>query len=325
MEGTQTLRSRLGAAVLATATLGLFTLTHCVCQNGRADRPPTSEPATGPPAKGPGEADAGPLQGAPEAPGPAAATTPGARNPKLPATLDIGDLDEAEQALLVSVLEQQFDPCGKPVNFLESLRAADTCERATKLAPVVVKLVARGLSKRQIVVELLKELQRTANKAAFELDGTPYVGDPSAKRVIVEFTDFECPYCKMAAEPAKALAKKHGAVLYVKHLPLEHHQFARKAALMSLAAARQGKFWEVYRAFFDHQEQLSDELLRKLVGEAGVDMARFDRDLTSPELEALLKRDEREADRYKIDGTPTFFVDGYKVEFDALESALTEP
>lgn len=300
----------------------LVMLSQCVCQNNRL---PEGEPVK--PVEGTTEttratqpAATSPTAGDPTKP--AKPSTPA----KLPAGLDTKDLDEAEKAELAALLSEQYDPCGKDRSFLASLEDATTCTAAKKLAALAVTKLAQGLSKKQVVQELLKEQARWASHAEFDLTGVPVYGEPGpGKRVIVEFSDFQCPHCKLAAKPAKELAKKHNAVLYAKQLPLDFHPVARKAALMALAAHRQGKYWEVSQALFDNQELLADDKLRGIVEKAGVDMARLDKDLADPEIEKALQRDLDEATKLQIDGTPTFYVDGFKVEYEQLGATLEAP
>ena len=231
-------------------------------------------------------------------------------------------MDEYELADLESVLNDQFDPCGKPVSFRESLAKEKTCDRAIKMGNFVVDLITKGFSKKVIVVYYHKELKRLASRFDFNLDGSPSIGDPKSKNVIVEFTDFQCPHCQAISKPLKDLAVKHKAVLYIKHLPLQIHPAARDAAKASLAAHQQGKFWEVYATFFKNQNALSKDTLRKFAGKAGVDLKKFDKAMKSKELDKLIERDEREADMASVEGTPTIFLNGYMVEMEELEDQL---
>ena len=272
--------------------------TQCVCQNSREDTAPTATPVVAP------------------------VKSPSPEAPKLPAGVDVKDLDIDEKLVLAEVLNSQFDPCGEPQSFMAALEAASPCERATESAAFVVDLVAKGLSKRQIVRELLKELARTTERAEFAFDGSPYVGDPGAKVVIVEYMDFQCPSCRLASQPAKDLAKKHGAVFYVKHMPLEQHELARPAAIGAMAAHRQGRFWQMSTLLFANQDLLSVERIDEIAKEAGCDMKRYEADKKSPEIELIINRDFAEADRLEIEGTPTFYVDGYMIDFDQLEEKI---
>ncbi len=307
-------RVRLGSPTGITVVAFLM-LTQCVC--GSNNRPTDTDAATIPPVGEVARPDA-----APTTPTPAPAPEP---KPALalPATLDTKDLDEAEKGLLQEVLEEQYDPCGKSRSFLDSLRAADTCDEAKKLGALAVAKITDGLSKKQVVQELLKEQARWASKMEFDLRDSPRHGEPGpGKKVIVEFFDYQCPHCKLASKPVAELAAKSNAVIYYKMLPLEIHPVAKEAALATLAAHRQGKFFELHDLVFDNQELLTSELVRVLASKAGLDMAKFDADLKDPSLAKLLERDIEEATRAKIDGTPTFYVDGYQVEYDQLEATL---
>ena len=112
--------------------------------------------------------------------------------PELPG-VDLRDLDADETKILMDVLESQFDPCGKQRSFLESLKDAETCAIAPKLANFAVGQIQRGLSKRQVVRALLKELRRLTVRHQFTLDGRPSVGPSNARVTVVEFYDFQCP------------------------------------------------------------------------------------------------------------------------------------
>lgn len=279
----------------------LLTLTQCVCQSRRADEAPAPAPTA--------------QQAAPEA----------APVVSAPAVLDTKDLDEDETAVLVGVLGEQFDPCGSPKSFLDALNSESPCELAVTVGEFTVSLVQKGLSKRQITGQLLKELARRSSKAEFQLDGVPVTGNPSGANELVEFIDFQCPYCASVSGPAKELAKKYGVALYVKHLPLTgHHPFAEAAAKAAHAAHLQGKFWEVYAALFENQVTLSPETIEQIAKDAGLDMTRYATDVASKAVADHIARDVSDADLAKVDGTPTFFLNGMMLEFDQLEAALKE-
>ena len=294
------MRSLLPVLMLST----LLTLTQCVCQSRRADAPPTPKAETQSPT-----AQAEALPAAVEA----------------PKSLDTKDLDEDEIAVLVNVLSEQFDPCGSPLSFIETLKSEKPCKMALSAGDFVVNLVQKGFSKRQITVQLLKELARRSSKAEFQLDGVPAIGEPGAANQIVEFIDFQCPYCASVSGPTKELAKTYGATLYIKHLPLtDHHPLADLSARASIAAHAQGKFWPVYEAFFNNQASLTPDLIESLVKESGVDMVQYAKDLEAQSTRDHIARDISDADLAKVEGTPTLFLNGIMVEFDGLEAALKE-
>lgn len=286
----------------------LLVLTQCVCSKNSVTDTAATEASK--------SASGGAKSGEAEKPVIAAGVA-------LAAVLDLQDLDADERADLETVLKEQFDPCGGPMSFRESLAEKGTCDRAIKMGNFLVDLVAKGLSKKMMVLAYHRELKRVASKFSFTLTDTPFLGDAKSKNVIVEFTDFQCPYCQKVSQPLKALAKKYGAVLYIKHMPLDHHPASRDAAKASLAAHAQGKFWQVYDAFFANQAALSTESIPGLVEKAGVDMARFKKDISSDAWEKHLKRDEAEADLASADGTPTIYLNGYMVDMDELEAKLS--
>jgi len=290
---------------------------QCTCQNNRPDDPAVGSAPTTPPPGGPARDD-----------GPRVAPS----QIVLPPSLGTGDLDQDEKQVLFEVLSEQYDPCGKPKSFLESLNDPKTCELAQTLGALAVQKVSQGFSKRQIARALLEEQARRATKMTFNVDDGPYFGDPKTpSHVIVEFFDFECPHCKIASGPVRELTTKYGAVLYPKFFPLARiHKHAQEAALAALAAFRQGKFWEAYEAIFDHQDELhvapeGSGIVRRIMTGVGLDMDRYDKDMKDPASAARVARDVAEADQAQLDGTPTFFVDGTLVDYEALEQALAPP
>jgi protein-disulfide isomerase len=137
-------------------------------------------------------------------------------------------------------------------------------------------------------------------------------GNPSAAVTIVEFSDFECPYCSKVGPTLKELEAKYGDKIKVvfKHLPLAFHKNARLAAIASVAANRQGKFWEYHDLLFANQRALLRPDLERYAEQLGLDMAKFRADLDSPEVAAQVDADSAEAKRIGVTGTPTSFVNG---------------
>ena len=248
--------------------------------------------------------------------------TAAADAPKLPG-VDLKDLDEDETTILLSVLESQFDPCGKNRSFLQSVQDEKTCALAPKLANFCVDKIARGLSKRQIVKALTKELKRLTSRQKFTTEGRPIFGDKAGTVEVVEFYDYQCPHCRMVAEKVKKLlAKKKGVKLVHKQYPLKFHKGARPAAVAALAAMDQGKFETLHDAFFADQDKLDDAHIAGLLAKHGVDMAKFEKARAGAE--RILKEDMEEGDNAGLEGTPTFYVNGLMVEFEGLEQAIDE-
>ena len=137
-------------------------------------------------------------------------------------------------------------------------------------------------------------------------------GPLDAPVTVVEYGDFECPYCGQAEPTVRELLAERGDVRYVwRHLPLRDvHPRAEMAARASEAAGVQGAFWDLHDRLLDHQDELRPVDLERHVTELGLDVERFHRDLRSPDVAERVVADVDSADRSGVSGTPTFFVNG---------------
>jgi Na+/H+ antiporter NhaA len=155
-------------------------------------------------------------------------------------------------------------------------------------------------------------------------------GDPDAIVTVVEYADFECPFCGRAEPTIRELMSNAGAdhLRYVfRHLPLaDVHPNAQLAAEASEAAAAQGMFWEMHDRLYEHQDQLSP---KDLVGHArvlGLDVERFTEDLRQRRYRTRVERDVDGADESGVSGTPSFFINGRRhhgvYDIDALRAAV---
>jgi Na+/H+ antiporter NhaA len=137
-------------------------------------------------------------------------------------------------------------------------------------------------------------------------------GPAKAPVTLVEYGDFECPYCGQAEPVIRELLADYGDLRYVwRHLPLpDVHPHAQLAAEGSEAAARQGKFWEMHDELLSHQGALTNEHLVEYASELALDAERFAADLARHAGAARIAEDEDSADLSGVSGTPTFFVNG---------------
>ena len=137
-------------------------------------------------------------------------------------------------------------------------------------------------------------------------------GPSSAPVTIVEYGDFECPYCGQAEPVIRNLLTGHGDVQYVwRHLPLNDvHPHAQLAAEAAEAASAQGKFWEMHDQLIEHQGQLLTSDLIRYAADIGLDSARFRDQLRRHAGAARVAEDIDTADLSGVSGTPTFFING---------------
>jgi Na+/H+ antiporter NhaA len=137
-------------------------------------------------------------------------------------------------------------------------------------------------------------------------------GPSEAPVTLVEYGDFECPYCGQAEPVVRELLADFGDVRYVwRHLPLtDVHPHGQLAAEASEAAAAQGAFWGMHDLLLLHQEDLEPHDLARYAGELGLDVERFDEDLRTQEHAGRVAEDVDSADLSGVTGTPTFFLNG---------------
>jgi protein-disulfide isomerase len=140
----------------------------------------------------------------------------------------------------------------------------------------------------------------------------PARGPDSAKITIVEFSDFECPFCSRANETVdKVMEAYAGKVrLVFRHYPLDFHKKAPKAAEASLCANEQGKFWEYHNQLFANQQKLDPPQLKEHATSVGLDAAKFSECLDSGKMASVVQADMAAGKKAGVNGTPAFFING---------------
>ena len=162
------------------------------------------------------------------------------------------------------------------------------------------------------------------------LGNSPSKGPADGKITIVEFSDYQCPYCAKSEPLIKTLLDvypKDSRFVY-KHFPLVSiHSNAMPAALAAAAAQKQGKFWEMHEVLFANQRTLSPEQINQYAKQIGLDMARFEADVKSDEVKAAVQDDMKLAQQVGVRGTPTIFVNGKLLQNRTVEGfkALADP
>jgi protein-disulfide isomerase len=150
-------------------------------------------------------------------------------------------------------------------------------------------------------------------------------GNPDAANYLVEFSDFQCPACAAIKPLVDQIIKENeGNLLFVyRHFPLTQHPFAQKAAEAAEAAEAQGKFWEMFDLLFANQDKLSDSLFTELAAQLKLDTTVFTADLSSGKYRESVLADLREGNRLGINATPTFFLNGRKLDLSSYADLKT--
>lgn len=162
------------------------------------------------------------------------------------------------------------------------------------------------------------------------LTGAALKGNVDAPVYLIEFSDFQCPACRTIKPVIDELVKQYAGDNFVfgyRHFPLDQHPMAFKTAVAAEAAGEQGKFWEMYDLLFANQDKLSDETIISLAEQLNLRMEAFKKDLQRSDIREKVERDKAYGVQIGINSTPTFFLNGKKVNltsFDDLKRAVAE-
>lgn len=277
---------------------------------------PTEETPDRQPAQTPGN-DAAPVEKVDE----------GAIATDLYPDLPMGLLKPDRRKVLVKVMKAQLCPCPKATTSMHvCLQKEETrCDLALQTGMEAMRRVNEGLSEADTLDVVGQYIENAYRKYTFDLSQTPHVGDPKAPVVIVEFADFECPYCRLARDVLKQVVKQNegDVVFYFKQFPLSMHKNAMPAAMAALAAHKQGRFWPMYDLLFDNQQNLSEAKILELAQVLGLNMERFKKDWKSPDIANQIASERKEGDTANVTSTPSIFINGRKYLGDKTPDAIT--
>jgi len=259
--------------------------------------------------------------------------------------IDFTGLSDAQKKMALRIMNANPCNCGceatnqTPKSIAVCRRdMPNSCRRSLIFARTVVDSIREGKDE-AAVTKVLQAKAATFVEArlpedtgqVYNIDVTnnPVRGPKTAPVRIVEFSDFQCPYCAELQKTLDQVLKafpKDVQVVY-KQYPLNIHQFARQAAAASLFAQGQGKFWELHDKMFQGFTQISDENLRKWVGEVGLNLAEYDKAIQSGRFEPVIQKDMADGAAAKVLGTPTLFVNGKRIHdrsFEGFKKTIQE-
>jgi protein-disulfide isomerase len=208
-----------------------------------------------------------------------------------------------------------------------------SCSYSKALTAIVVNSVRKGANEAAVLaaVDASPLMHRPAPRlleapVVIPIDGAPFIGPKDARVTLVEFSDFQCPYCAQAVVQLNAVLKAYPNQLKLvfKQYPLDKHSQAALAAAAALAAHRQGKFWPLHDAMFAGRAHLSRATILAMAGAIGLDTRRFQQDWDSAAVKQALAEDQAEGDKVGVEATPTVFIDGQKYN-GALDLDVIRP
>lgn len=191
---------------------------------------------------------------------------------------------------------------------------------ATQLTQNTINKIKEGSNKREIVLQLKRYIR--ASKATpdkntsiiydINIKDSPYRGPEDAKVTIVEFSDFQCPYCIKLYKVLDQLEEKYpDDIKHVfKHFPLRMHKQARLAAKAALAAGEQGKFWEMREKLYDNSRSINLDNIMKFATELELDIEQFKKSLNDSKYERMISEDLIDGELVDVRGTPSIYING---------------
>jgi len=235
--------------------------------------------------------------------------------------VDMSGLTAAQKASVLRVMRAQGCSCGCDMRMAECRVKDPSCGYSKGMAAVVIESIKAGKTEQQAFDAAkaskwghVPEPKLLDDPVTIPINGSPVLGPANAKITLVEFSDFQCPYCILAVPQIQAVMKAFPTQtrLIFKEFPLEIHSRAFMAASAALAAQKQGKFWQMHDAMFAHHDELNRETFLTLAQSLGLDMARFQKDMDSEEIKKAIEKDVDDGDRAGVQGTPTIFINGQR-------------
>jgi protein-disulfide isomerase len=254
---------------------------------------------------------------------------------QLPA-VDLTGLTAAQKTRTLRLLRNHSCPCGCDMKVAECRFKDPNCAYSKGLSAALVDAIKEGKSENDAVAAATASRWGHAPGPAKLLDppvrietqGSPVIGPADAPITLIEFSDFQCPYCVKAVGQLKIVLNAYPkqVKLVFRQFPLDSHSQAAYAASAALAAHNQGKFWQMHDALFANREHLGRPTFLGLATKLGLDMKRFTADMDSAETKRLVARDVDDGDRAGVEGTPTLFIDGQRyngsLELESIRPVL---
>jgi protein-disulfide isomerase len=243
--------------------------------------------------------------------------------------VDTSDLTAVQKKAVLKLLREQDCTCQCGMKAAECIMKDPNCSYSRNLAKIAIQGVKDGKS--LVEISKLMDASPKAHRPKLLEDpvkipvaGAPVKGPEDAKITLVEFSDFECPYCSAAAPKVDAImaAYPKDIKLIYKQFPLSMHPHAEMAAEASLAAREQGKFWEMYEVLFKNFRQLSHTRILEIAKSLGLDMNKFQTELDSGKYKNDVAKDIADGDAANVYGTPAFYINGKQYNGEMTLAAL---
>ncbi len=231
--------------------------------------------------------------------------------------VDISNLTARERADYRDLVRSLLAPCPElPESIADCVERHSACSTCLPAAQFLRDAISHGRTTAQAEVAFrIRFDPKSVSK--IDVAGSPSKGDRNAPVTVVEWADFECPFCSRASTLIDEMLKtRTGRVQMVfKYFPLSGHPHGELTACAAAAADLQGKFWLMHDQLFANQSAGLDEIkIREIAKAIGLNLEQFEKDWASDEVKQKVERDRAEADRLGLQGTPFIWVNGRHVD-----------
>lgn len=228
-----------------------------------------------------------------------------------PTQVYLSNLAEPAQKELQAVFSDEFCYCGCPHTLGACLKEHPDCKHAKRMALLATGEASAGVPSTEIIVLLSKYYLSFRERVKLTPDSRMCLGPTDAKVTLVEFSDFECPFCAAAAPLLEDFQKMNPDVRFCfQPFPLQNHPMALPAAQAALFARDQGSFWPMHDALFANQMSLSREKIVQLGVSIGLSAAELAKAIDSGQYLDELAQSKDLGRKVKVDHTPMIFVNG---------------
>lgn len=247
--------------------------------------------------------------------------------------VDMSQLSADQKTKALQALRKEGCTCGCQMRLAECRVVDPACSDSKALSASVVAAVKDSKTPADVHSAVanspLAKARASQNRILGDpidipVAGAPVLGPANGRITVIEFSDFECPYCSRAIGTLAAVMRAYpnDVKLVYKQFPLDLHSHARFAATAALAAADQGKFWQMHDKLYANYNRLSKERIMELAKEIGLDMDRFQKDVASGKYETHIERDINDGEQAGVQGTPTIFINGKRYNGRLTEESL---
>ena len=231
--------------------------------------------------------------------------------------VDLSDLTPVQKRAVLKIVREEDCSCQCGMKTAECIMKDSSCSYSRTIAKIAIQGVKDG--KTLVEISKLMDASPKAHRpktleepVALDVAGSPVKGPDNARITLVEFSDFECPFCFAAVAQVDRImaAYPKDIKLIYKQFPLSMHPHAQMAAIASLAAKDQGKFWEMYEVLFKNSRRLSSDNIVMWAKEIGLDMDKFKAALASSKYQSIIEKDLKDGEAAGVYGTPSFYING---------------